>query len=79
VPAGSAVLVAGGAGIIAALAERGFRRSALLDDGPVAVVRVRADVDWRQLAEGSYAVQAELLWVPQYRPDHPDRARDRAR
>jgi glycerol-1-phosphatase len=64
VPAGSAVLVVGGAGIIAALAERGLQPVRSLDDGPVAVVQGYApDVDWRQLAEGSYAVNAGLLWV----------------
>ena len=64
VPAGSAVLVVGGAGIVAALAERGLRPVRTLDDEPVAVVQGYApDVDWRQLAEGSYAVHAGLLWV----------------
>jgi HAD superfamily hydrolase (TIGR01450 family) len=64
VPAGSAVLVVGGAGIIAALAERGLQPVRSLDDGPVAVVQGYApDVDWWQLAEGSYAVNAGLLWV----------------
>jgi glycerol-1-phosphatase len=64
VPAGAAVLVVGGDGIIAALAEHGLRPVRSLDDGPVAVVQGYApDVDWRQLAEGSYAVHAGLLWV----------------
>ncbi|HKE52496.1 MAG TPA: HAD-IIA family hydrolase [Actinomycetes bacterium] len=64
VPAGSAVLVVGGAGIVAALGERGLRPVRSLDDNPVAVVQGYApDVDWRQLAEGSYAVNAGLLWV----------------
>ena len=64
VPAGSAVLVVGGAGIVTALAERGLRPVRTLDDEPVAVIQGYApDVDWRQLAEGSYAVHAGLLWV----------------
>src|SRR5262245_1229256 len=64
VPAGSAVLVVGGAGIIDALVERGLRPVRSLDDDPVAVVQGYApEVDWRQLAEGSYAVNAGLLWV----------------
>ena len=64
VPPGSAVLVVGGDGIVAALAERGLRPVRSLADGPVAVVQGYApDVDWWQLAEGSYAVNAGLLWV----------------
>lgn len=64
VPAGSAVLVVGGAGIVAALGEWGLRPVRSLDDDPVAVVQGYApDVDWRQLAEGSYAVNAGLFWV----------------
>ncbi|HEX2499757.1 MAG: HAD-IIA family hydrolase [Actinomycetes bacterium] len=64
VPAGSAVLVVGGAGIMAALVERGLQPVRSLDDGPVAVVQGYApDVNWWQLAEGSYAVNAGLLWV----------------
>jgi glycerol-1-phosphatase len=64
VPAGSAVLVVGGAGLEAALLERSLRPVRSLADEPAAVIQGYApDVDWRQLAEGSYAVQRGLPWV----------------
>lgn len=63
-PAGSKVLVVGGAGIAEALVERGLHPVRSAADDPVAVVQGYApDVDWRQLAEASYAVRAGVLWV----------------
>jgi glycerol 3-phosphatase-2 len=64
VPAGSSVLVVGGDGLVAALAERGLTSVAEMADGVAAVVQGFApEVGWRLLAEGSYAVAAGLPWV----------------
>ncbi len=64
VPAGSAVLVVGGEGLVAALTERGLRPVAEMAEGVAAVVQGFApDVGWRLLAEGTYAVAAGLPWV----------------
>lgn len=64
VPAGSVVLVVGGDGLVAALAEHGLTAVSSLDDGPVAVVQgFSPDVGWRLLSEGTYAVRAGLPWV----------------
>lgn len=61
---GAAVLVVGGEGLDAALAERGLRPVRAADDEPAAVVQgFSPDVGWRQLAEGTYAVQAGLPWI----------------
>ena len=63
VPAGSAVLVVGGEGLVAALVERGLRPVHAAADGPVAVVQgFSPDVGWRQLTEGAYAVRSGLPW-----------------
>ncbi|MGH8826024.1 MAG: HAD-IIA family hydrolase, partial [Jiangellaceae bacterium] len=63
-PAGSRVLVVGGDGLVAALAERGLTPVTSADADPAAVVQGFApDVSWRLLAEGSYAVAAGLPWV----------------
>jgi glycerol-1-phosphatase len=64
VPAGAAVLVVGGDGLEQALRERGLRPVRSADDGPAAVVQGYApDVDWRQLAEASYAVARGIPWI----------------
>jgi len=64
VPAGSKVLVVGGAGLVEALAERGLVAVRSLDDGPVAVVQgYDPSVGWADLAEASYAVGRGLPWV----------------
>ncbi len=64
VPAASAVLVIGGVGLETALEERGLRPVRSLADSPAAVVQGYApEVNWRQLAEGSYAIQRGLPWV----------------
>lgn len=63
-PDGSKVLVVGGEGLEVALRERDLVPVASADDGPVAVVQgFSPHVDWRMLAEGTYAVAAGLLWV----------------
>jgi HAD superfamily hydrolase (TIGR01450 family) len=64
VPAGSRVLVVGGAGLLEAVAERGLVPVRSLDEGPVAVVQgFDPTVGWQQLAEAAYAVQQGLPWV----------------
>lgn len=64
VPAGSKVLVIGGAGLLEALAERGLVPVRSLDEDPVAVVQgFDPTVGWQQLAEAAYAVQRGLPWV----------------
>ena len=64
VPAGSAVLVIGGEGLVEAVRERGLKPVRSLDDGPAAVVQgYDPTVGWQQLAEASYAVATGLPWV----------------
>jgi HAD superfamily hydrolase (TIGR01450 family) len=64
VPAGSAVLVVGGAGLEAALRERGLLPVWSADDAPVAVVQGFApEVGWRSLTEGALAVGRGVPWV----------------
>ncbi|MFJ6216077.1 HAD-IIA family hydrolase [Streptomyces sp. NPDC092296] len=64
VPAGSAVLVVGGRGLVEALEERGLRPVRSLDDGPAAVVQgFDPSVGWHDLAEAAYAVRSGLPWV----------------
>lgn len=61
---GSAVLVVGGAGLEAALREKGLRPVWTAADSPAAVVQgFSPDVGWRLLAEGTYAVRAGLPWI----------------
>lgn len=61
---GSAVLVVGGDALEDALRERGLKPVRSADDGPSAVVQgYHPDVNWRQLAEGTFAVRAGLPWV----------------
>lgn len=61
---GAAVLVIGGDGVEAALVERGLRPVRSLADAPAAVIQGYApEVDWRQLAEGAYAIQRGLPWI----------------
>ncbi|MFC1401312.1 MULTISPECIES: HAD-IIA family hydrolase [Streptacidiphilus] len=64
VPAGAAVLVVGGEGLLEAVREHGLRPVRSLDDDPAAVVQgYDATVGWQQLAEASYAVASGLPWV----------------
>lgn len=64
VPAGSPVLVVGGAGLRQALLERELRPVSSLDDEPVAVVQgFSPDIGWALLAEGAYALERGLPWV----------------
>ena len=64
VPPGSAVLVVGGEGLVAALRERGL--IPVLEAGPEVAAVVQGydpGVGWRQLAEGAYAVATGVPWV----------------
>lgn len=61
---GARVLVVGGEGLHVALRERGLVPVTSADDGPVAVVQGYApEVDWRALAEGTFAVRRGLPWI----------------
>lgn len=61
---GSRVLVVGGAGLVEALEEQRLVPVFNLADQPAAVVQgFHPDVDWRMLAEGSYAVATGVPWV----------------
>ena len=63
-PAGSPVLVVGGAGLDEALGEVGLRPVGPDEDEPVAVVSgFSPEMTWRLLAEGTYAVRSGLPWV----------------
>lgn len=58
------VLVVGGEGIWAALAEEGLEGVRSADDGPVAVVQGWApDLTWQQLIEATVAIQHGAHWV----------------
>lgn len=64
VPAGSKVLVIGGAGLIEALEAEGFTVVPSADDDPVAVVQGwDPAVDWAMMSEGLYAITAGALHV----------------
>lgn len=57
-PAGSRVLVVGGAGLFTAVRAAGFTIVGSADDEPAAVVQgFSPDLGWRELAEAAYAVQ----------------------
>jgi HAD superfamily hydrolase (TIGR01450 family) len=63
-PTGAPVLVVGGDGLIAALADAGLTAVRAADEEPVAVVQgYSPDVGWRQLAEAAVAVRAGARWV----------------
>lgn len=63
-PAGSSVLVVGGAGLYEALEEAGLKPVGSMDEDPVAVVQgFTPDIDWKLLVEGTRAVRAGLPWI----------------
>ena len=72
-PAGSRVLAVGGPGVSLALQEAGLlavsaeatsAQTTRSDESPVAVLQgYGTQVDWTDLAEAAYAVQAGALWV----------------
>lgn len=58
-PQGAKVLIIGGKGLHSAVAERGFRVVASANDRPDAVIQGFApEVGWKDLAEGTYAINA---------------------
>jgi HAD superfamily hydrolase (TIGR01450 family) len=63
VSAGAAVLVVGGEGLRAALIERGLRPVTSADEADAVVQGFAPDVDWKSLAEGTFAVQRGLPWI----------------
>ena len=64
IPPGSTVLVIGGTGLRALVADAGFAVTGSAHDGPVAVIQgFGPDVSWRDLAEACYAVHAGALWI----------------
>jgi ribonucleotide monophosphatase NagD (HAD superfamily) len=63
-PAGSRVLVVGGAGVREALAATGLTPVDRAEDGPVAVAQgFSPEVGWPMLAEASIAIRAGAEWV----------------
>lgn len=61
---GAPVLAIGGPGVAEALLERGLTPVTSVDDGAVAVIQgYGPEVGWRQLAEGSLAIERGLPWV----------------
>ena len=61
---GARVLAIGGPGVAEALLERGLTPVASVDDGAAAVMQgYGPEVGWRQLAEGSLAIDRRLPWV----------------
>jgi glycerol 3-phosphatase-2 len=63
VGAGAAVLVVGGDGLRAALTERGMRPVTSADEAVAVVQGFAPEVDWRLLAEGTFAVRRGLPWI----------------
>jgi HAD superfamily hydrolase (TIGR01450 family) len=64
VPAGSTVLVVGGAGLLDEVRKGGFVPTDSALDGPAAVIQGFApEVGWTQLAEASFALHAGIPWV----------------
>lgn len=63
-PAGAAVLVVGGEGLLEAVTDRGFEVVSAAADRPQAVVQgFSPDVGWRQLAEATFALRAGAVYV----------------
>lgn len=63
-PAGSAVLPIGGAGLRTALMEAGFALASGAHEAPVAVVQgFSPDLGWRELTEAAYAIAAGARYV----------------
>ncbi|MPZ60453.1 MAG: HAD-IIA family hydrolase [Propionibacteriales bacterium] len=64
VPSRARVLVVGGDGLAAALAEQGLTPVWSVAEDPAAVVQgFHPDVGWRLLAEGTAAVESGLPWI----------------
>ncbi len=79
VPAGSRVLVVGGEGLVAALAEHDLQAVWSADDDPAAVVQgFHRSVGWELLAEGAYALATGVPWVASNRDQTVPTDRGRA-
>jgi len=64
IPAGSKVLVVGGEGLRARVAEAGFEIVDSSDDNPAGVIQGFApDVAWRNLAEAAFSIQNGAKWI----------------
>jgi HAD superfamily hydrolase (TIGR01450 family) len=64
VPAGSKVLVVGGAGLLEEMEKAGFVSVFSADDEPAAVIQgFSQDLAWSHLAEASYALETGIPWV----------------
>ena len=64
IPARSTVLVVGGDGLTSEVEKAGFSVTFSSDDKPAAVIQGFApSVGWTQLAEASFALQADIPWV----------------
>jgi glycerol-1-phosphatase len=69
VPAGSTILVVGGAGLIDVVVAAGFTATDSADEKPAAVIQgFSPDVGWKQLAEAAYALARDaqgdgIPWV----------------
>lgn len=61
---GSTVLVLGGPGLHALVAQAGFTIVSSAADQPAAVIQgFGADLSWRDLAEASYAISGGAMWI----------------
>lgn len=64
VPAGSTILVVGGEGLTTVVEAAGFTVTRSADDKPAAVIQGFApEVGWKDLAEASFALAADIPWV----------------
>lgn len=65
IPAGSLVFALGGEGLKVELDTAGFKITESADDDPAAVIQgFSQDIGWSQLAEASYALQANGVDIP---------------
>ncbi|WP_434010993.1 HAD-IIA family hydrolase [Frondihabitans sucicola] len=61
---GATILVIGGEGLTTVVEAAGFRLTRSADDAPAAVIQGFApEVGWKDLAEASYALAADIPWV----------------
>ena len=61
---GATILVVGGEGLTTVVEAAGFRVTRSADDSPAAVIQGFApEVGWKDLAEASFALKADIPWV----------------
>lgn len=63
VPAGAAVLVTGGDGLVQAVRENGLRVTSHADEAQAVVQGYSPRLGWADLAEASYALARDIPWV----------------